>query len=357
MFSSAKLSKEIDFVVRIIILYVLLIKWGYLQEKITSTGYVHDTTSDIMSWKFPFALNFVMATGSTIIAYLTEILTRENSPHISFKSFWKAALTCAVASPIGYQSLKFISFPLMILTKSSKPVPVMFVGVVLYKQSYKWYKYLSVFLICVGIGLFSSYNKTSTSTTATIGSYNLLIGITLVLLNLFLDGLTNNEQDLIFYKEKATSLQMMKYTNLWQAIYLLLFLIILSIIQLNNSELYQSIIMIQNSSILQRDIIEFCLCSGIGQVLIFGIMKDYGSLAWVTISVTRKLFTILFSVFLFGHHVKAIQWFGIVCVFLGMTVDVVMSYNAKKTVITTTTTTNTTTKTKEMKHKLKTKTT
>jgi UDP-galactose transporter B1 len=62
----------------------------------------------------------------------------------------------------------------------------------------------------------------------------------------------------------------------------------------------------------------FCLCASLGQVLIFGLMKDFGSLVWITVSITRKLFTILVSVFMFNHSVNAFQWFGIVCAFVGM---------------------------------------
>ena len=73
----------------------------------------------------------------------------------------------------------------------------------------------------------------------------------------------------------------------------------------------------------------FCLCAAVGQVLVFKVMKEFGSLAWITISITRKLFTILFSVFMFGHPIKQVQWLGIACVFLGMIVEVGMGYIVK----------------------------
>ena len=39
----------------------------------------------------------------------------------------------------------------MVLTKSSKPVPVMMIGLLFFKKRYDWFKYVSVLLVCVGI--------------------------------------------------------------------------------------------------------------------------------------------------------------------------------------------------------------
>ena len=55
-------------------------------------------------------------------------------------------------------------------------------------------------------------------------------------------------------------------------------------------------------------------------------MKDFGSLVWVTVSITRKLFTIVVSVIIFNHQVKLIQWLGIALVFGGMSLDIIMNY-------------------------------
>ena len=38
---------------------------------------------------------------------------------------------------------------------------------------------------------------------------------------------------------------------------------------------------------------------------------------------TRKLFTILFSVMLYGHVLSSLQWLGVALVFVGLSIDVV----------------------------------
>jgi UDP-galactose transporter B1 len=66
-----------------------------------------------------------------------------------------------------------------------------------------------------------------------------------------------------------------------------------------------------------RDIALFGLCGAIGQCFIFYSLERYGSLRLVTVTVTRKLFTMLLSVVWFKHELALGQWSGVALVFLG----------------------------------------
>ena len=339
--SQGEMSTEVRFLCYTVGLYACFIYWGYLQEKLTSTKYKSATTGELFDWDFAFALNFFMAWGAFFVASGVEFVVKSDDVHsktkkIPFIQYSTAAISSTLASPIGYAALKYISFPLVVLAKSSKPVPVIFVGMVFYGRTYTWYKMTGVVLLCGGIALFSSAKggsvKSSSATAAPSDgneTTNLLTGIFLVSLNLLLDGYTNNEQDRIFENLGATSLQMMKNVNLWTTFYISSYLSLGYLIQGQKSEFSSAYRSFVNSRELRYDITLFCICAAVGQVLIFAVMKEFGSLTWITISITRKLFTILFSVFMFNHPVKSIQWLGIALVFLGMTIEVVMGYRAK----------------------------
>jgi solute carrier family 35 (UDP-galactose transporter), member B1 len=337
------MSTEVRFLCYTAGLYTCFIYWGYLQEKLTSTTY-QSTAGEPVGWDFAFALNFFMALGGFCVASIVEMIFNGNETgnhlkkkeKIPFVTFWKAAISSTLASPIGYSALKYISFTLVVLAKSSKPVPVIFVGMVFYGKRYTWHKMVGVALLCGGIALFSSakggsVKSSSTSAIPSDGNetINLITGICLVSLNLLLDGYTNNEQDQIFEKLGATSLQMMKNVNLWTTFYISSYLFVCWMIYGDESESSRAYISFTSSQELRYDILVFCICAAIGQVLIFAVMKEFGSLAWITISITRKLFTILFSVFMFNHPVKPIQWLGIALVFLGMLLEVAMGYLPK----------------------------
>jgi solute carrier family 35 (UDP-galactose transporter), member B1 len=330
---------EIRLVCYVIGLYTAFIYWGYLQEKITSTNYFpsssvdgSETTQMPFKWQYPFSLNVFMALATFLIASLGDLF----DPSKSKTSIWvysQPAITCALGSPIGYMALEYISFPLVVLVKSSKPVPVMLVGIFLYNKSYPWYKYVSVLLLCGGIALFSFFTKSSSSSSSSHQETDLwtqCLGIFLVGLNVFLDGYTNNQQDYIFEKYHSTSLQMMKSVNIWQLLYLLLYLFFGYLLWGQESELWKSSQLFLHCPQLRFDILLFCLCAAIGQLFIFAVMKEFGSLMWVTLSITRKLFTILISIVIFNHQISSFQWLGIVSVFLGMTLEVVMNYSQKE---------------------------
>ncbi len=277
-------------------------------------------------------MNLSMSTVATITAFIADFSeVRKISPFV----FWKASLTAALASPISYASLRYITYPMMILTKSSKPVPVMLIGVLFYKRVYPWFKYASVLLLCCGIALFTAAK--SAAATPTDGSiveqpwFYQLLGVAMVFLNLCLDGYTNNEQDHIFAAHAATPLQMMKFTNAWQALYLLVFLLVDRVAKGERSGLSSAWAVAYWCPAIRRDILMFCLCASVGQVLICGLIREFGSLSWITLSVTRQLFTVLLSVFIFRHSVNAPQWVGIALVFAGLGLEITMVYLSKKT--------------------------
>jgi UDP-galactose transporter B1 len=119
---------------------------------------------------------------------------------------------------------------------------------------------------------------------------------------------------------------MMKNTNVWQAIFILTYLVGVYAALGDGSELAKAIDVFTTCPGVQQDIALFCLCASLGQVLIFAVMKEFGSLIWITIAVTRKLFTILVSVFMFNHTVLPLQWVGIGAVFGGLILESFMKY-------------------------------
>lgn len=133
-------------------------------------------------------------------------------------------------------------------------------------------------------------------------------------------GYTNNEQEHIFKKYQVSSCQMMKYVNVWQVIFLGLYLTFMHFVSHESgpSELQQAYNLLLNCSEARHDVAIFCLCAAVGQLTIFVVMKEFGSLMWITISITRKLFTILVSVIMFNHVICFEQWMGVAAVFAGM---------------------------------------
>jgi UDP-galactose transporter B1 len=66
------------------------------------------------------------------------------------------------------------------------------------------------------------------------------------------------------------------------------------------------------------DVLAFSACGAVGQVFIFYTLAHFSSLLLVTVTVTRKMLSMLASVVLFGHVVTGMQWVGVGLVFGGI---------------------------------------
>ena len=66
-------------------------------------------------------------------------------------------------------ALEFVSYPMQVLGKSVKPVPVMLLGVLVARKRYPWIKYFYVMLIVVGVVLFMYKPKETTKATDAAG--------------------------------------------------------------------------------------------------------------------------------------------------------------------------------------------
>ena len=72
-----------------------------------------------------------------------------------------------------------------------------------------------------------------------------------------------------------------------------------------------------NPEILSK-IVKFALCSAVGQSFIFFTIANFEPLVCTTVTTTRKIFSVLLSIFLKGHQLNAQGWAGIGVACLGI---------------------------------------
>jgi UDP-galactose transporter B1 len=261
--------------------------------------------------------------------------SKQSNPKITPKDQNRLALLgrclqCAVlnslGSPFGYASLKHIDYPTMILGKSCKLVPVMIMNIILYRRKFALHKYIVVGMVTVGISLFMLFADHGSK--ASRGpQQSSLFGLSLLLINLLIDGATNSTQDEIFSRFTITGSQLMFIMNALATIITLAVLqapipaTVSSFFGASNSsgnEFKVAIEFIKSYPKVLQDILLFSSAGAIGQLFIFETLSHFGSLTLVTITVTRKLFTMLLSVFTFNHKLSFGQWGGIAIVFLAI---------------------------------------
>ena len=236
------------------------------------------------------------------------------------------AVTQSLASPFGYASLKHIDYITFILAKSCKLLPVMFLHLTIFRRSYPFYKYAVVASVTAGVAVFTLYHPNTTKgrkgssspkgggpSSSSSSEANSAWGLLLLSVNLLFDGLTNSMQDHIFAKNPRTvsGPQMMTALNFLSSVLTLAYLPF-------TSELGSATRFIHQHPRVLWDIIGFSACGALGQVFIFHTLAKFGSLVLVTVTVTRKMFSMILSVVMFGHRLSGMQWVGVGMVFGGV---------------------------------------
>ncbi|KAG6841022.1 hypothetical protein C0991_002570 [Blastosporella zonata] len=264
------------------------------------------------------------------------------STRFSKRSLLLRYLQCSVfitsAAPFGFAALSYISYPAMVLGKSCKLVPVMIMNVLLYRRKFAPHKYVVVLMVTAGITIFMGLgdSKAQAKHAAKAGAgngqaaapYANVIGIAYLLINLLLDGATNSTQDEIFTRHRVTGQQMM----LWINIFCTLITSVLAVLPLpyipvihpgaaGQTELGGALAFIRSHPDVVVPLAQFAFTGALGQLFIFETLQHFGSLTLVTITLTRKLFTMLLSVVVYGHQLTPGQWLGAGVVFAGISVE------------------------------------
>ncbi|KAL3909035.1 MAG: hypothetical protein SGARI_002795 [Bacillariaceae sp.] len=210
-----------------------------------------------------------------------------------------------------------LSFPVATLAKSGKMAPVM-AGSLLLGE------YLQVLAIIGGTAIVSMGKKKGS------GSASSTMGVFYIVMSLVLDGVTAGFQKRLKTETakvgvKPKPYDFMFWTNLFMCLTATLIAGILGEIQ--SGVAY----MTSNPEILSQ-IVKFAVCSAVGQSFIFYTIANFDPLVLSTVTTTRKIFSVLLSIFLKGHSLSMMGWSGIALACSGILSELQakMGSNSKK---------------------------
>ncbi|KAH6815715.1 UDP-galactose transporter 3 [Perilla frutescens var. frutescens] len=236
-------------------------------------------------------------------------------------SYWSAGITNTIGPAMGIEALKYISYPAQVLAKSSKMIPVMLMGTLVYGIKYTVPEYVCTFLVAGGVSSFA-LSKTSSKTISKLAHPNAPLGYGLCFLNLAFDGFTNATQDSLTARYPKTSAwNIMLGMNLWGTIYNMVFMF-----GWPSAIGYDAVQFCQNHPEAAWDILLYCLCGAVGQNFIFLTISQFGSLTNTTITTTRKFVSIVVSSLLSGNPLSEKQWTSVVMVFSGLSFQIYLKW-------------------------------
>lgn len=198
-----------------------------------------------------------------------------------------------------------LSFPVCILAKSAKMVPVMLGQLAIGGSSYTMRDYCIAAAIVGGTALLTlgeSKGGDSSGGSDKGGgnsSNNTTIGIAFILVSLVMDGVTAGlqkrlKQDALAAGKVPTPYDFLLYTNLSMAS------VALTIALASNDWKHGWEFVSQNPEIL-RMIMLCCGCSAVGQSFIFYVVANFDPLVCSTVTTTRKIMSVVWSITTKGH--------------------------------------------------------
>lgn len=291
-------------VICILGVYSMFLLWAISQESLSK------------SFHYPVFLQFIQSILSTLISFLYLRWKGQRVNWILLK--YVPISICLTLSPVfAFASLKHISYPFMVIAKSCKLVPTILLHLLLFRRSFPIHKYILAFFLTIGICLSHSHSNSNSSSSP--------LGLFFLFINLILDGLANSSQDSLFASDPSLSGQQMMFS-----LSLLSALLSLSALILLPSSLRPPSPPLSLIPSVFPSLLQYSLTSALGQLFIFETLHHFGSLTLITITLTRKLLTLLLSVFLYNHRLSTQQWFGTAIVFSAISLDAILTTITKK---------------------------
>jgi len=210
-FKSSFLWTALEFLLCFFSLQVSYVLWGMMQELIMNTTF--NPTVLVPSGRFPsatfcvFSNRFLAIIVSAIICLIKYRTLASSAP---FVSFTPCAVSNTLSSWAQYQALSYVGFSLQTIFKSTKVLPVMFMGYLLKRTKYNFMDYFEAIGITIGVLIFSFSNDNKATTMSAE-----VVGIFLLSVYVLADSFTSQWQSTIYRDYgKIDHFQMMFGVNL-----------------------------------------------------------------------------------------------------------------------------------------------
>eukprot|EP00545_Synedropsis_sp_CCMP1620_P002969 CAMPEP_0119005228 /NCGR_PEP_ID=MMETSP1176-20130426/1598_1 /TAXON_ID=265551 /ORGANISM="Synedropsis recta cf, Strain CCMP1620" /LENGTH=507 /DNA_ID=CAMNT_0006957011 /DNA_START=113 /DNA_END=1636 /DNA_ORIENTATION=+ len=277
---------------------VSFVCYGLLMEYATSGGRkLHE-------------LSFLFVTSGlyTLTAAAGRHVRDETPTSIPPARFAILGLTSMGSTFCSVRSLRYVIYPIQVLAKSCKPVPVMIMGAAMGKK-YPLRKYMNVVMIVAGVALFMMGGKSKkhdddsddSDSSSSLDASSQLLGILLLFVSLCFDGGTGAYEDKLMAVHQVGPFDLMYNIQLGKTILAGIGLVVLN-------QVHEFLQMCQDMGFL---LIALGLSGALGQIFIFVTIAKFGALTCSIIGLARKVTTLVASIVFFGHSLSGMQFTGL----------------------------------------------
>jgi UDP-galactose transporter B1 len=311
------MSANVRFALLAFGVWVSFLVFGYCQEHLTR----HEYGSTKERFTHTQALVVAQSISNVVVA---AVAIRFGTPSglakkvskwtagVPMKDWFIVAISYFMAHSFGLASLKYIIFPLQVVIKSCKAVPVMVGEIIFARVKPSVAKTVGVLLLSAGVALFTFTSENGSSKTGNGASGNsaLWYGIGLAVGALICDAVYGPYQNKIVAKHKPSSWVLMLNMNLYELI------LAVGYDLLTSTELQQFLTFWERHPVeFGYRVILFCISISVGNIFIYKIQREFGALAVTKTTTVRKFVSLAISIVWFGHTLLISHYVAMALVF------------------------------------------
>lgn len=283
-----------------------LVAYGLLQERIMSEPYGSPPEYFDESVFLVFCNRVIAVIFSILMVLARGESFVSNAPP---GQYMLISFTSVYASSCQYDSLMYVSFPLQMLGKSAKMLPVMCWGMCVSEKNYRWIDWLVAASVAGGIVIFLTTGPIAGNTEAM--GHSSMYGIFLLLCFLVLDGFTSTYQEKLFKDYETSKYNQMLYINLFSCALAFFSLAAFGGLKsgLNFCKAHPAFVV---------DATRLSVAAVAGQWFIYSQVEEFGALVFAATVNIRQVASILLSYAAFNHSITLSQFFGLLVVFIAL---------------------------------------
>eukprot|EP01059_Diplonema_ambulator_P034874 TRINITY_DN802_c0_g1_i1.p1 TRINITY_DN802_c0_g1~~TRINITY_DN802_c0_g1_i1.p1 ORF type:complete len:355 (+),score=104.03 TRINITY_DN802_c0_g1_i1:76-1140(+) len=290
-------------------IYACFLYYGSLQEDVFKFA-----SEDGEKFKYVWCLQVMEALANVLVGFAALAATgfTRGIPHDLFSM---TGFTQVLSKWCTNTALREgVSFPVATLAKSAKMVPVMVGSLFLGGATYTMREYAQVAAIVIGTSIVSLGGGKKSSQESSF------IGLFLLVASLCCDGLTGGVQKRLKAKTAEKGIKLKAYDFMfWTNAYMFIVAVLAAVL---NGEVVGCIEFCTKSPAIFWVIIRFSTCSALGQSFIFYTISTFDPLTNATVTTTRKIFSVLYSILFKGNSLSNMGWFGVFVACVGVVADI-----------------------------------
>jgi len=279
---------------------IMLGFYGVIQERVMSVPYGGEL--------FKASIFLVLCNRMVAVFFASAMCAVNQESPVNKAPLWKyfaISLSNVAATTCQYEALKWVSFPVQMLGKSFKMMPVMVWGILISQKRYSITDWMVAAAVTGGV---TEFLMTGSIAAPHGKSSDSMYGLGLLLGFLLFDGFTSTFQEKLFKEHQTSKYNQMLYINIGSAFTSLVSLLV-------SGGFAEAFAFCAAHPAFMVDAGFLSGAAVGGQFFIYSMVKEFGALSFAATMNVRQVASIIVSYIVYSKPITMLQILGLLLVF------------------------------------------